>query len=166
MELVARCAVFGIAAAARRPMERPQRTTLDTVKQRSNGRTRFGLPPLRTSQACGSLPCGFVLVVRVAHAPMPSCAVRGEQLDDLSPEEKTLYRAGVARCNYLTSDRPDIAFSVKELCRSMSSPTAADMLALKRMCRYLKGKGRLVQLIPTAPMGRRGEMGAEDLHRQ
>ena len=73
--------------------------------------------------------------------------------DELGPGEKTLYRAGVARCNYLSSDRPDIASAVKELCRQMSSPKPSDTVSLKRMCRYLKEKGRLVQLIPTAPRG-------------
>lgn len=33
------------------------------------------------------------------------------------------YRAIVARLNYLATERPDIAFSVNELARSMSSPT-------------------------------------------
>ena len=33
------------------------------------------------------------------------------------------YQALVARANYLAQDRSDIQFSVKELARSMSSPT-------------------------------------------
>ena len=61
----------------------------------------------------------------------------------------TLYRSGVARCNYLGVDRPDIAFEVKELCRMMSKPTEADMMALKHLCRYLKAHPRLVQRIPS-----------------
>ena len=73
--------------------------------------------------------------------------------EELLPEEKTLYRAGTARCNYLGTDRPDFSFTVKELCRSMSKPKRSDMRALKRFCRYFKGAGRLVQLLPTAPRG-------------
>ena len=35
----------------------------------------------------------------------------------LTPEEATTYRALSARANYLAQDRPDVAFSTKELCR-------------------------------------------------
>ena len=64
-------------------------------------------------------------------------------------EAVTLYRSGVAWCNYLSVDRPDIPFETKELCRSMSRPTELDMTALKHLCRYLKGRPRLVQKIPS-----------------
>lgn len=60
----------------------------------------------------------------------------------------TQYRSGVARCNYLCVDRPDIPFESNELCRAMSRPTESDMTALKHLCRYLKGRSRLVQRIP------------------
>lgn len=33
---------------------------------------------------------------------------------ELSPEEKALDRAGAARCNYLSTDRPDATFTVTE----------------------------------------------------
>ena len=64
--------------------------------------------------------------------------------DSLSSERTSAYRALVARANYLSPDRPDIAFSVKELARSMSSPCGSDWLKLKRLARYLKGKPRIV----------------------
>lgn len=60
----------------------------------------------------------------------------------------TQYRSGVARCNYLSVDRPDIPFQTNELCRSMSKPTEADMVLLKHLCGYLRGRPRLVQKIP------------------
>ncbi len=50
----------------------------------------------------------------------------------------------VARANFLSADRPDISFAVKELCRAMSKPTQLDWDALKRLGRYLLGKPRLV----------------------
>ena len=50
----------------------------------------------------------------------------------------------MARANFLASDRPDIAFAVKELCRSMSSPALRDEEAFKRLARYLLGRPRLV----------------------
>ena len=58
------------------------------------------------------------------------------------------YRSATARCNYLAADRPEIAFATKELCRAMPAPTEADVLAVKRMCKFLKGMPRLVQRIP------------------
>ena len=39
---------------------------------------------------------------------------------------------------------PDIALAVKELCRSMASPTQRDTVALKRLARYLLGRPRVV----------------------
>ena len=37
--------------------------------------------------------------------------------ETLIPDEATTYRALSARANYLAQDRPDVAFSTKELCR-------------------------------------------------
>lgn len=61
----------------------------------------------------------------------------------------TPFRSGVARCNYLSVDRPDMPFEPKELCRSMSKPTELDIMVLKHPCRHLKGRPRLVQRIPS-----------------
>lgn len=56
------------------------------------------------------------------------------------------YRALVARANDLAPDRPDIAFSVKELAKRMSAPPEGDRARLKHLGRYLKGRPRTVQL--------------------
>ena len=60
----------------------------------------------------------------------------------------TQYRALTARANFLSLDRPDISFSVKELCRAMSNPSSQDWEALKRLARYLVGRPRLVWYFP------------------
>ena len=65
--------------------------------------------------------------------------------DKLDSEHHATYRAIVARANYLAPDRPDIAFAVNELARSMSSPTRGDWERLKRLARYLKGRPRVVK---------------------
>ena len=99
--------------------------------------------------------------VKPPQTPPPSLRTEEEEKAGvlLEPALQTLYRGGAARCNYLTSDRQDVSFATKELCRSMSAPTEVDMVALKHLCRFLKGRPRLVQRIPrTAP--RRGEDGA------
>ena len=54
------------------------------------------------------------------------------------------FRANVARLNYMCQDRSDVQFAVKELCRSMSDPSEADWLMLKRLARYLIGRTRVV----------------------
>ena len=46
-----------------------------------------------------------------------------EPLDEI---QTTKYKARVARCNYLSPDRPDIAFSAKELARYMAQPRKGD----------------------------------------
>ena len=46
----------------------------------------------------------------------------------------TSFRAVVARVTFLASDQPDIAFPVKELCRSMASPTQRDADDLPGAC--------------------------------
>ena len=46
--------------------------------------------------------------------------------EQLSAEDASKYRALVARCNHLAPDRPDIAFSVKELASQISALTSGD----------------------------------------
>ena len=55
-------------------------------------------------------------------------------------EHRHVVRAIVARANYISLDRPDSAFSVKELPRNMSSPTSGDREGLNRLARYLEGR--------------------------
>ena len=80
-----------------------------------------------------------------------SGGLRGEQeevsdSDDplLNGAQATLYRAVAARLNYLSPDRPDIAYSVKEAARAMSAPRESHMTKIKKLGRYLKGKPRLI----------------------
>ncbi len=67
-----------------------------------------------------------------------------EEAQKLDSEKATEYRSLGARANYLASDRLDIQFSVKEICRNMSEPTVGDRRKLKRLTRYLIGRPRLV----------------------
>ena len=62
----------------------------------------------------------------------------------LNAEQATTFRALAAKANYLALDRPDLAFAAKELCRAFAQPTATDVIALKRLVRYLKGRTRMV----------------------
>ena len=76
----------------------------------------------------------------------PSIRQLHEDEAPLEKHEATLYRAMVARANYLSQDRVDIGFAVKELCRHMSSPRRVDYEKLKRLGRYLLGKTRVIVL--------------------
>ena len=49
-----------------------------------------------------------------------------------------------ARANYLAAGRPDVLFAAKEVRRYMAKPTTTAMLALKRLCKYLRARPRLV----------------------
>ena len=64
--------------------------------------------------------------------------------DILTGAEATIYRALSARINYLASDRPDVAYIAKELCRDFAHPTQKSVERLKRTVRYLCHKPRLV----------------------
>ncbi|CAL2258747.1 unnamed protein product [Prunus armeniaca] len=51
----------------------------------------------------------------------------------------TLYRSIVGALQYLTFTRPDIAFSVHQVCQFMQNPMVSHFTAVKRILRYLKG---------------------------
>jgi hypothetical protein len=63
--------------------------------------------------------------------------VEGDQ--PLDGKETTVFRGLAATANYLSSDRFDIQFASKELCREMSKPSQTSMVKAKRVARYLAG---------------------------
>ena len=71
-----------------------------------------------------------------------------EEENELEPRDATMYRALVARGNYMAQDRTDVQFAVKELCRIMSNPTAGYWAAAKRLGRHLVDKTRVKVRIP------------------
>ena len=87
----------------------------------------------------------------VKTAASPGSKATREQLDGDAPLEAskcTPYRAVVARANYLASDRPELQFAAKEVCRWMSAPTDLSLAALKRLGRFVKDRQRLVYFYP------------------
>ena len=66
-------------------------------------------------------------------------------LESLPPREASLYRAIVARVNFLASDRSDVQFASKECSRRMSDPRHCDWGAIKRIGRYLACRPRAIQ---------------------
>lgn len=62
----------------------------------------------------------------------------------LSPADTTSFRSCVMRAAYMSSERPDCQYCVKELAREMSSPTEASMRRLRRLGRYLISHRRML----------------------
>ena len=60
----------------------------------------------------------------------------------LDKQMATTYRRIVARCNFLSMDRADIAYATKECAKGMAAPGKMDLERLKRLGRYLKGNPR------------------------
>ena len=67
-----------------------------------------------------------------------------EEKELLEPKQAKEYRALAARANYLATDRADIQYAVKEICRGMANPTRGDWRKLKRLGRFLIGRPRVV----------------------
>ena len=81
---------------------------------------------------------------RTTTTPGNGLAKEGEDEKELVGEQATQYRALAARCNYLSMDRPDMQFAVKEACREMAKPTAGAWSRLERIGQHLKGRPRLI----------------------
>ena len=80
-------------------------------------------------------------------------ALEGEDQAFLDGDTQRVYRSVVARGNFLAQDRADIRYTVKELCRRMAAPRQFDWRRLKKLCRYLRGRPRVVQRMPIGQGG-------------
>ena len=58
---------------------------------------------------------------------------------ELDAENRACYRSWTMRAIYLSQDRCELQFAVKELARRMQQPNTKNMQALKRQVRFLKG---------------------------
>ena len=67
---------------------------------------------------------------------------------ELQGAEATKYRAIIARGNFLSIDRPDIQYAVKEASRCMAKPTTKDWAKLERLAKYLVHRPRAVTKYP------------------
>ena len=61
---------------------------------------------------------------------------------ELGAEDRACYRSWTMRASYLSQDRCELQFAVKELARRMQQPNTKNMQALERLVRFLKGSPR------------------------
>ena len=92
---------------------------------------------------------------RAASTPGTKARERDDDSDvELGRTEAREFRSLAARANFMATDRADIQYSVKEICRRMAKPCKGDWEGLKHLARYLIGKRRLItkfiyQAMPT-----------------
>ena len=79
----------------------------------------------------------------------------GGDVTELATDKASMFRALVARANYLSQDRGDIKYAVKELSRRMAKPRVKDIEQMKKLARYLKGNPRVIQVFKPQPMPKR-----------
>ena len=80
------------------------------------------------------------------------------QLEDVSNElaaaDAAAFRSMVGMCLYLSRDRPDISFTVKEISGKMSRPTLTSLQHLMKLVGYLKRSGDLGVLVKYPEAGK------------
>ena len=99
--------------------------------------------------------------------PAPTPYVHSDVKDGgkLSESNTKLFRAGVGIALYLSYDRADIQFAIRELTKDMKDPNDGSMAKLHRLARYLQGakdygiclerRGDITTLVSTlTPTGR------------
>ena len=67
-----------------------------------------------------------------------------EQEEKLHPSDVTLFRGLSARANFLSSDRAEMMYASKEVCREMSDPSEGGLTKMRRIGKYLAGRPRVV----------------------
>ena len=60
-----------------------------------------------------------------------------EEEDPQVGEELKTFQSVSAWYNFIAMDRPDLLYSVKDLMRKMASPSSRDLVAFKRVARYI-----------------------------
>ena len=59
--------------------------------------------------------------------------------DGVALSDPSEFRSMVGALQYLTFTRPDLAFSVHQVCQFMSNPTIVHLEAAKRVLQYIRG---------------------------
>lgn len=81
---------------------------------------------------------------------MPTPGVKLNDVPSRVPLSSTLsksYRGLAALANFMAQDRVDIPFAAKEISKTMSAPAECDIVAVKRLGRYLASHPRCVNVL-------------------
>ncbi|CAE7832753.1 RE2 [Symbiodinium sp. CCMP2592] len=84
---------------------------------------------------------------------VPSRPLDLTKVEELSAGDAARFRSAAGSAIYLSADRRDIQFAVKELARRMQNPRVCDWLAAETLARYLRATprfGRVVVLDPAS----------------
>jgi hypothetical protein len=87
-----------------------------------------------------------------------SSSTRAAPEVNLSAHDCAVYRCVCGKLLWILGERPEVRFAVKEACRAVSKPTQADMIALKRIGRYIAGTMDNVQLLRCDPAEVAGQL--------
>jgi hypothetical protein len=83
-------------------------------------------------------------------SPAATTKPQGKEDPELTAEEHALFRSLVGRLQWAVPMRPDLAFAVKECARAVAAPRASDLVAVRRVVRYLlRHGGKSLHLRPT-----------------
>ena len=97
--------------------------------------------------------CGLEQSRSVATPGVKASFQELEEDKELEVGLHSAFRGAAARGNYVSQDRVDAQLACKEVCRWMSKPSVRSWQALKRLCRYLAGKPRLIYCFPRQEVG-------------
>ena len=64
-----------------------------------------------------------------------------DESEKLNPKDASAYRSVVGLCLYVSRERPDLMFTIKELASSMSSPSLTSVQRLRKLVGYMKHVG-------------------------
>ena len=92
---------------------------------------------------------------------VPSIQVNLLETTPLSEEEAKRYRSAVGSAIYLSLDRRDIQYAVKEAARHMSQPRQCDMKAVKTLAAYLQTHPMVGRVVTCDPPSVTGEWSIE-----
>ena len=92
---------------------------------------------------------------------VPSKQLNLLETTPLSEEEAKRYRSAVGSAIYLSLDRRDIQYAVKEAARHMSQPRQCDMKAVKTLAAYLQTHPTVGRVVTCDPPSATGEWSIE-----
>ena len=78
--------------------------------------------------------------------------------EPLNEEQAKQYVSTAALLNFITQDRPEIIYAVKEVLRASASPGEEDLRRLKRILRFLRSVPEVTVCIPWEDGGSRGDV--------